>query len=154
MLALWSYIFLISFPDVDECANEDENDCGPNSLCTNTEGSYICRCLKGYIGDGKNCSGQQNIKLEDAFLLEIFIVFPLPKITSATNLQTSTNVLMKAKTIVIQTPFALTPKDLTFVAVWEDTREMEENAQVSTTLYSNCLFFEYLIHNYNLIFIS
>lgn len=61
---------------------------------------------------------------------------------------------MKAKTIVIQKPFALTPKDLTFVAVWEDTREMEENAQVSTTLYSNCLFFEYLIHNYNLIFIS
>lgn len=43
--------------DVDECENVKTNDCDPNALCTNTEGSYLCRCLKGYKGDGKNCTG-------------------------------------------------------------------------------------------------
>lgn len=42
--------------DIDECANDD-NDCDTNALCTNTEGSYICRCLKGYEGDGRICVG-------------------------------------------------------------------------------------------------
>ena len=40
---------------MDEC--EDENECDPNALCTNTEGSYICRCIRGYEGDGKSCKG-------------------------------------------------------------------------------------------------
>ena len=50
------YIFFFDL-DVDECANVDTNECGPNALCTNTEGSYVCRCLKGYEGGGKNCTG-------------------------------------------------------------------------------------------------
>lgn len=44
--------------DVDECASPDNNDCHSKALCTNTEGSYVCRCLRGYSGDGKNCSGK------------------------------------------------------------------------------------------------
>lgn len=48
--------------DVDECANFATNECDPNALCTNTEGSYICRCLKGYEGDGFNCTGTANEK--------------------------------------------------------------------------------------------
>lgn len=49
--------FLLFCLDVDECANPESNDCDPNALCTNTEGSYVCRCIKGYTGDGKRCTG-------------------------------------------------------------------------------------------------
>lgn len=44
--------------DVDEC--EEGNDCHPNALCTNTEGSYVCRCFRDYEGDGRNCTGMHN----------------------------------------------------------------------------------------------
>ena len=44
--------------DVDECESPEANSCHPSSLCTNTEGSYVCRCLRGYSGDGKNCTGK------------------------------------------------------------------------------------------------
>ena len=43
--------------DVDECTRSEANKCDPNALCTNTEGSYVCRCLNGYQGDGRNCTG-------------------------------------------------------------------------------------------------
>ena len=43
--------------DQDECENDNLSDCDPNALCTNTDGSYVCRCLRGYKGDGKNCTG-------------------------------------------------------------------------------------------------
>ena len=43
---------------MDECVDEEENQCHPNALCTNTEGSYVCRCIKGYEGDGTNCTGK------------------------------------------------------------------------------------------------
>lgn len=48
--------FLIA--DIDECTSPERNSCHSNTLCTNTEGSYICRCLIGYSGDGKNCTGK------------------------------------------------------------------------------------------------
>ena len=44
--------------DVDECARPETNGCDANALCTNTEGSYVCRCLRGYSGDGRNCTGK------------------------------------------------------------------------------------------------
>ncbi|XP_068736659.1 uncharacterized protein [Montipora capricornis] len=40
--------------DIDECSSE--NECNVNATCTNTRGSYICTCKKGYVGDGRNCS--------------------------------------------------------------------------------------------------
>ena len=43
--------------DNDECASSEANQCHLNSLCTNTEGSYVCRCLRGYVGDGLSCAG-------------------------------------------------------------------------------------------------
>ena len=42
--------------DVDECM-QNSNDCDANANCTNTEGSYTCECLRGYTGNGRNCSG-------------------------------------------------------------------------------------------------
>ena len=45
-------------PDVNECQNDVLNECDHNALCTNTEGFYICRCLRGYQGDGRFCTGK------------------------------------------------------------------------------------------------
>ena len=49
---------LSSITDIDECANPETNQCDPDALCNNTVGSYICRCLIGYQGDGRNCIGK------------------------------------------------------------------------------------------------
>ena len=45
------------FADINECAKPEANDCDTNATCNNTEGSYVCRCISGYQGDGKNCKG-------------------------------------------------------------------------------------------------
>jgi len=50
------HVFLFSFEDVDECENE-ENACDDNALCSNTAGSYVCRCIRGFSGDGRTCVG-------------------------------------------------------------------------------------------------
>ena len=43
--------------DIDECADPLLNDCHVNADCTNTIGSYQCKCKTGFSGDGKiNCS--------------------------------------------------------------------------------------------------
>ena len=42
---------------MDECSADETNDCDPNALCNNTNGSYTCRCKEGYTGNGRNCSG-------------------------------------------------------------------------------------------------
>ena len=43
--------------DVDECANNNDNNC--NQLCNNTEGSFVCDCQSGYKlnADGHTCDG-------------------------------------------------------------------------------------------------
>ena len=46
--------------DIDECASDNTNECDQNALCSNIEGSYVCRCLKGFQGDGRNCIGMLN----------------------------------------------------------------------------------------------
>uniref|UniRef100_A0A8R1U0Q1 Uncharacterized protein n=1 Tax=Onchocerca volvulus TaxID=6282 RepID=A0A8R1U0Q1_ONCVO len=41
--------------DIDECA-ENRHTCDPsNSICINTDGSYICECAPGYEGAGGIC---------------------------------------------------------------------------------------------------
>ena len=45
------------FADVDECADSETNSCDPDAVCSNTEGSYVCRCKSGYTGDGRTCLG-------------------------------------------------------------------------------------------------
>ena len=39
--------------DIDECA-ADAHDCHELAACSNTEGSFICDCNPGYLGDGVN----------------------------------------------------------------------------------------------------
>lgn len=53
--------FLVECTDIDECASVGTNECDPNAWCTNTEGSYSCRCIRGFEGDGKNCTGKKII---------------------------------------------------------------------------------------------
>lgn len=44
--------------DLNECV-QFLNICHQNANCTNNEGSYSCKCLQGYSGDGiLNCSGK------------------------------------------------------------------------------------------------
>ena len=43
--------------DVDECAHGLDN-CGNNSQCINTVGSFSCRCNHGYTGNGVICTGK------------------------------------------------------------------------------------------------
>ena len=68
--------FVLTFVDVDECASPEANDCHSSALCTNTEGSYVCRCLRGYGDDGRSCTGI-NCKLYS--FLELMIIFQLIK---------------------------------------------------------------------------
>ena len=42
--------------DIDECSVNTDN-CDINARCNNTDGSYICVCNDGYMGDGQSCVG-------------------------------------------------------------------------------------------------
>ena len=43
--------------DIDECASTVPY-CSPDATCSNTKGSYQCRCNQGFSGDGKECKGK------------------------------------------------------------------------------------------------
>ena len=43
-------------PDIDEC--ELFSPCDANATCTNTGGSFVCTCDRGFTGDGLNCSSE------------------------------------------------------------------------------------------------
>ena len=51
--------------DIDEC-EANPGICGANSVCTNTDGSYLCQCDPGYSGnaDGTNCQGNVSVVLK------------------------------------------------------------------------------------------
>ena len=43
--------------DIDECSLEIDN-CDFTAQCTNTDGSFMCACISGFVGDGVNCIGK------------------------------------------------------------------------------------------------
>ncbi len=45
--------------DIDECSDKSTHSCDSNSNCTNTNGSYQCKCHQGFAGNGHTCSGIQ-----------------------------------------------------------------------------------------------
>ena len=49
----FSFVFL----DINECALNTDN-CHNFANCSNTVGSFQCRCNIGYEGDGVNCRGK------------------------------------------------------------------------------------------------
>ncbi|XP_078354719.1 adhesion G protein-coupled receptor L4-like isoform X2 [Oculina patagonica] len=51
---LASAVVVFNTIDKDECI-EMSNICSDHSECVNARGSYFCRCLPGWTGDGKSC---------------------------------------------------------------------------------------------------
>eukprot|EP00933_Yihiella_yeosuensis_P047756 TRINITY_DN4368_c0_g1_i2.p1 TRINITY_DN4368_c0_g1~~TRINITY_DN4368_c0_g1_i2.p1 ORF type:complete len:536 (+),score=82.72 TRINITY_DN4368_c0_g1_i2:252-1859(+) len=58
--------------DIDECQNEtqfwlhnvtNKTACVSGAKCTNTDGSFICKCESGYYGDGLNCTNIDECKV-------------------------------------------------------------------------------------------
>ncbi|XP_068739955.1 uncharacterized protein [Montipora capricornis] len=47
--------------DIDECSG-DKNNCDPDAICTNIEGSYNCTCKEGFFGDGRSCARATSCK--------------------------------------------------------------------------------------------
>jgi hypothetical protein len=45
--------------DINECELSRDN-CSSKAECFNNEGSFTCKCLKGYRGDGVLCIGKNN----------------------------------------------------------------------------------------------
>ena len=44
--------------DINECTQTPQPCTSDNSVCENTNGSYLCACQEGFRGDGKkSCSG-------------------------------------------------------------------------------------------------
>ena len=57
------------FPDVDECSL-NTHDCDAHAICTNTEGSFTCKCdlNSHHIGDGKTCTPHRKLSFFHVFI--------------------------------------------------------------------------------------
>ena len=70
--------------DIDECAGQNKCGCHRNdgvckATCTNTDGSYNCKCSKGYYKNSAElCEGMKFIHyINDLLMLRIFGSFHL-----------------------------------------------------------------------------
>lgn len=56
-LSIIYHLFVRTCDDIDECMLN--KPCHYKAKCTNTPGSYSCKCDEGYLGDGiKTCERQ------------------------------------------------------------------------------------------------
>ena len=51
------------YTETEVCRQSDirKLDCHPKGQCINTKEGPTCKCLAGYIGDGKICSGKNKM---------------------------------------------------------------------------------------------
>ena len=52
-----THLLCYYFIDIDECLDPSTHSCDSNANCTNTNGSYQCKCNQGYHGNGNTCTG-------------------------------------------------------------------------------------------------
>ena len=59
-LYICTYVNVCSHSDIDECL-EGLDGCDHN--CTNTDGSYYCTCIDGYVleSDNHTCTGDDDV---------------------------------------------------------------------------------------------
>lgn len=106
--------------DIDECIEQpDIVMCDQNANCTNTIGSYNCRCNPGYNGTGFTCTG--TVKL---------IVQPRVGLSSLCDICIY-QILMSVRLIVIHVmfpnvPFATIMMEALHASVDLDTVEMAQ----------------------------
>ena len=68
----WKFSYFLIFVDVDECST---TPCDSNGECKNTDGSFVCICNIGYVGNGFTCAGK-------LFLLSSFNVITASNIVT------------------------------------------------------------------------
>ena len=78
---------LILLSDVDECTGSGHN-CDSNAVCSNTVGSFTCRCKAGYSDNGVTCTGKLHLKIfmffsveDKGLILFLFAIHLLSKFT-------------------------------------------------------------------------
>ena len=74
---------ILSVSDTNECEKftfNEENQkmgvCATKAECTNTVGSYMCKCLDGYRGNGKECTSRWKWCLGFLSFLNLFLRIP------------------------------------------------------------------------------
>lgn len=88
--------YFVIFIDVEEC-DLGIHTCHQHATCTNTKGSFLCACNRGYHGTGYKCLGKPHTGPQswaklveirftliwDWKLVKVFVVFLLSKRSSA-----------------------------------------------------------------------
>lgn len=59
-------------PDINECADSSVSMCGPNGMCVNTNGSFLCECFPGFGGD--ICLGEWSTEVKVTVMFNILHV--------------------------------------------------------------------------------
>lgn len=67
----YHYQWLSNILDIDEC---DAEPCDVNAGCEDTEGSFICSCNSGFIGDGFSCSSKLTCSVVTKSALNHFLM--------------------------------------------------------------------------------
>lgn len=65
--------------DIDECALGTAT-CGPQAICDNKPGTYTCKCLSTFFGDGVNCVGSAYAVYS---IVDLPTTYPSPVFTNA-----------------------------------------------------------------------
>ena len=50
-----------SLTDIPECS-DILNVCDVNAFCIDRDGSFLCICNPGYVGDGRECYGKYKLR--------------------------------------------------------------------------------------------
>ena len=77
----------VCYPDIDECS-EQTHDCDADAECTNTEGSFQCKCPRTFCNTGTARQGEcirigktwtyipRNFRVHAAFVVYISLNYP------------------------------------------------------------------------------